>query len=374
MANPQVNIQSDMLLWAIDRAGIELEEFKNRFPKLEGWLAAKEKPTLRQLEDFANKVHIPFGHLLLDDPPDEPLPIPYFRTLDAGGRQLSINVRDTIRLLQQRQEWLTEYLKEENYEPLAFVGSFSNNHNLNQIIADIREVIGLETNWAQECHNWEAALGLLTEKLEEQRIIPVFNSVVGINNHRKIPLEECRGLVLVNEYVPFLFVNSADSDAAKMFTIAHELAHIWIGQSAGFDFRNLQPADDPIEKFCDSVAAELLVPADSLRTVWNDRRDMKAVAKQFKVSQIVIARRLLDLAIITRDEFFRFYNEYTSREFRSRQGQAGGDFYHTAFKRLSRKYLKYIDMAIRSNKLLIRDAYNLTGIRGDSFHSLMGKV
>lgn len=96
--------------------------------------------------------------------------------------------------------------------------------------------------------------------LRIRALLPFFNGVVENNSHRKISVYECRGFVLVDEMAPFMFINNADWKSAQMFSIVHELAHIWTGHSAGFDFRRLQPADDPIEKLCDQIAAEFLVP------------------------------------------------------------------------------------------------------------------
>lgn len=91
--------------------------------------------------------------------------------------------------------------------------------------------------------------------IEDKGIITVFNGIVENNTSRPIPVDECRGFVW-DEMAPFMFINNADWKSAQMFTIVHELAHIWTGHSAGFDFRKLQPADDPIEILCDKVAAE----------------------------------------------------------------------------------------------------------------------
>lgn len=128
----------------------------------------------------------------------------------------------------------------------------------------------MQENWASNLPNWEEAQKYLVQVLEDCGIIVVFNGVVENNTSRKIPVEECRGFVLVDEYAPFMFINNSDFKSAQMFTMVHELAHIWTGHSAGFDFRKLQPAADPIEQLCDKVAAEFLVPVKELDRVWND--------------------------------------------------------------------------------------------------------
>lgn len=372
-ARTAIDVNPAIILWAIDRAGYKLDELVERIPNVLKWISKEKKPTVRQLEDFSRKVYLPFGYLLLPEPPNESLPIPFFRT--NGVKQttkIDINVYDAILLLQQRQDWLREYLIENDFNPIQFVGRFRNieKGNVEAIVADLRKVLGLSENWASTCATWEKSLNLLTDTIEETGIIVVFNGVVENNTHRPILVEECRGFVLVDNYAPFMFVNNSDSKAAQMFTIVHELAHIWTGHSAGFDFRKLQPADDPVEILCDRVAAEFLVPKDVFNSVWQQNPHIKYCSRYFKVSEIVIARRALDTQKISRQQFFAFYNEYINREFRKKENQSsGGDFYATTKKRLSMTFAAHVNNAVKSGVLLYRDAYRLTSLKGDTFQT-----
>ena len=370
----EVNINIDMITWAINRAGLDLSDFMIKFPNIEKWLQAKKSPTVKQLEKFSHKVHLPFGYLFLQEPPEEKLPIPFFRTNSADDKKVSVNVYDTILLMQQRQNWLRDYLKDNEYENLDFVGKFKGKDDYLQIVADIRKTIGLEYEWANSLRTWEEALEYLTSKIEESGIIVVFNGVVENNTQRPIKVEECRGFVLVDDIAPLMFINAADSKAAQLFTIVHELAHIWMGQSAGFDFRQLMPANNPIEILCDKIAAEFLVPEESFNRIWQAKKDIIQTARYFKVSPIVAGRRALDLGKITKIEFFDFYNDYKKQyQIRKDKQSGGGDFYATTKKRLSMKYAYYINQAVKTNKLLYRDAYKLTGLKGDTYQTFINK-
>lgn len=364
----EVDINTDMLTWAISRAGYDLNEFSNKLPKVVDWIEGTKKPTIKQLESFSKKVHLPFGYLFLPKPPIERIPIPYFRTNGKRIEKVSVNVYDTIQLMIQRQDWLKEYLKDNGFDQLKFVGAYNQTYDVEDIVHDIRRVLGLEINWALNFRTWKDALSHLVETIEDQGIITVFNGVVENNTSRPIDVEECRGFVLVDDFAPFMFVNNADSKSAQMFTIVHELAHIWTGHSAGFDFRQLQPADDPVEILCDQVAAEFLVPGRELNEIWQGMAKLNNYSRRFKVSEIVIARRALDLGKITKAEFFRFYDEYKNREFDKKKTQEnGGDFYATTKKRLSTTFAHHIDRAVKTGDLLYRDAYKLTGLKGDTF-------
>ncbi len=372
----EINVSVDILIWAITRAGYGLPAFAEKFPKILEWIKGKKKPTVRQLEEFSKKVYLPFGYLFLTEPPEEKLPIPYFRTNGEQTSPIHINVYDTIIILQKRQDWLRNYLRDNDFQPLPFVGKFRNSNNVKEIVNDIRKTFGLTEDWASQFNKLDEAINYLTEQLEEKGIIVTFNSVVENSTKRKIPVEECRGFVLVDEYAPFMFINNADFKSAQLFTLVHELAHIWTGHSAGFDFRKLQPAKDPVEILCDKVAAEFLVPEKAFNEVWNYRQDdFSYAARYFKVSEIVIARRALDTGKITKSQFFDFYDRYSNREFTKKESRSsGGDFYTTTKRRISVTFASYVIHAIRTGNLLYRDAYKLTGLKGDTFEKFFSKL
>lgn len=371
----EVNVNNNMLTWAIARAGYDLPAFAEKFPKILAWLEGQKKPTVKQLEEFSKKVYLPFGYLFLPQPPQENVPIPFFRSNGNQADKVSINVYDTILLLQQRQDWLKNYLKDNDFQRLPYVGKFRNSHDVTAIVGDIRQTLQLPEHWASQFKTWQEAQDHLVLHVEDKGIITIFNGIVENNTHRPIPVDECRGFVLVDEYAPFMFVNNSDFKSAQMFTIVHELAHIWTGHSAGFDFRRLQPANDPIEILCDKVAAEFLVPEQEFIEVWNHGpNNFTYASRYFKVSEIVIARRALDTGKITRPQFFDFYEAYSNREFAKKESQgSGGDFYATTKKRISITFASHVNQAVKSGTLLFRDACKLTGLKGDTFENFFSK-
>lgn len=369
---PEIHIQPNLITWAISRAGHDVEQFINSQPKIQKWLDKEESPTIKQLEKFATKLHIPFGYLFLPEPPKETIPFPFFRTGNNTTDRVSLNVFDTIQILQRRQDWITEYLIESEQEPLFFVGKFNVKHPFQDIVNDIRNTLQLAPDWAKEFATFEETLAFITHKIESIGIFINFNGIVENNTHRPISVDECRGFVLVNEFAPFMFINAADAKAAQLFTIVHELAHIWLGESAGFENQNLLPASDPVELLCDAVAAEFLVPSSSLIDIWQDKPSIDYARRIFKVSPIVIARRAMDLGLISRSDFFVFYNGYIEsfKNKKANQG-SGGDFYATTRKRLSVSFATYVNQAVKQNKLLHRDAYKITGLKGDTYQKFV---
>lgn len=368
------NINKEIIEWAIIRNGNSLEEFYAQNPNVESWIKGEKNPTVKQLENFTHKVHVPFGYMFLPKPPNETIPLPFFRTGKKNTNKVSLNVFHTIQIIQDRQNWLTEYLEELNFPDLDFVGKYSIKNSYIEIVNDIRNVLKLELDWASRHNKWEEALDYLTNKIEEVGIIVTYNGIVGSNTHRVIDVNECRGFVLVNNKAPFLFINSADAKAAQMFTIIHELAHVWLGKSAGFDNANLLPADDPLEILCDKVAAELLVPEIYFLKKWETTQDFKYLSRIFKVSPIVIGRRALDLNLINLKYFMDFYNNYMSYFKTNKDKQSsGGDFYATTKKRISLRFAAFVNNAVKENKLLYRDAYRLTSMKGETYNKFINE-
>lgn len=375
----RVAVREPVLRWAVERTR-DPADIHRRFPKLDDWLSGTSLPTLRQLEDFARATATPFGYLFFPEPPDERLSIPHFRTLgDAHLDRPSAELLETVQVMERRQQWMREYLIDQGQEPLPFVRSASLADEIEQIAADMRATLGLTEGWTAQQPNWSAALRELQRKIEDAGILVVVNSVVGNNTHRKLDVAEFRGFVLVDEYAPLIFVNGADGKAAQMFTLAHEVAHVWFGSSAAFDLRELQPADDETELACNRTAAEFLVPAAELTQLWQSVRQrpdrFQAIARQYKVSEIVAARRAQDIDLITRREFLDFYERYREAERASAsQNEGGGNFYLTQNLRLGRRFTEAVVRAVGEGKLLRREAYGLTGLHGGTFDEYARRV
>lgn len=369
----RVAIKEGILHWAVNRSGQTIETLQRKFPKIRQWETGESLPTLRQLESLAKETLTPLGFFFLAEPPEERLPIPHFRTFDDDPhRKPSPDLLETVQMMQRRQAWMREYLIEQGQERLPFVMSVGVNESLEAVANRIRHSLHLDEGWAARQSTWADALRHLRETLEAARILVIVNGIVGNNTHRKLDPSEFRGFVLVDEYAPIVFVNGADGKAAQMFTLAHELAHIFYGTSAAFDLREMQPAHDPTEQACNWVAAEFLVAERELRAIWSsvksDDEPFQAIARHFKVSVLVAARRALDLSLIRDEEFLDFYSAYQSDERRSAaQRPEGGDFYATQNARIGRLFGETVVRAVKEDKLLYSDAYRLTGLYGRTF-------
>lgn len=361
----------DLLLWGAARANKEVEELNAKFPKFNQWLDKSWLPTLKQLESFAKSVYMPFGYLFLSEPPKEELPITFFRSEDNLMGDFTLNLYQTVQTIKDRQEWLREYLKDLEFPPLAFVGMFSLNSTISDVVESIRTVLGVDVEWFREIDSYENTITFLIEKIESVGIMTSLSGTVGGNTHRPISRNEFRGFALIDEYAPFIFVNSNDAKAAQLFTLIHELAHIWLGYSSGTDMYRLLPSDDPIEQFCNSVAAEFLVPKNIFLKQWKKTKNFNILRRYFNVSSLVLARRAFDLELISSTKYFEFY-EGVLKNWQNKKDEpgGGGHYFYTARRRIGPQFARYVDSAVKNNNILYRDAYSLVGLKGGSYNRL----
>jgi Zn-dependent peptidase ImmA (M78 family) len=361
----RVEVKPALLRWARDRAGLDVDELAHRFPRLADWERETARPTLKQLEQFANATHTPIGFLFLPEPPTEQVPIPDFRT--AGNQRIdhpSPDLLDTLYLCQQRQEWYRDFVRSQAETPLGFVGSVSVNSNIEATAEAMRRVLRFDLEERRLTPTWTDALRRFIEQADELGVLVMVNGVVGNNNYRKLDPDEFRGFALADGLAPLVFINGADTKAAQMFTLAHELAHIWLGQTALSDVSPITVPTNQIEQWCNKLAAELLVPLAILRTEYQRGEELRGaldrLARRFKVSTLVILRRIHDAGGLTQDQLWQSYQQELAR-LRAIPRTSGGDFYLTQAARVGKRFARALVASTLEGQTLHRDAFRLLG-------------
>lgn len=365
MARQTVQVKTELLEWAFQRSRKDLESILKRFPKYKEWCEGGVFPTLKQLESFAKATYTPIGLFFLPQPPDEHVPIPDFRTVkNESIEQPSPDLLDTIFICQQRQEWYRDYARSMGEEKLSFVGSVRQSDKVVKVAEDIRTTLGFDVAERKSMGTWTDALRRFIEQADGLGILVMVSGVVKNNNKRKLDPQEFRGFALADDFAPLVFVNGSDTKAGQMFTLAHELVHIWLGRSGISDTQALQLPNNKIEQWCNRVAAELLVPIKMIRKEYNGDRslsdEVNRLARIFKVSSLVILRRIHDAGGLTKDQFWRAYHEEV--EFLiSRRSGSGGDFYLTQGARLSKRFARALVASTLGGQTLQRDALHMLG-------------
>ena len=367
----RVQVNPDLLHWALERAGISADVLAKKFPKLNNWLGGELAPTLKQLESFANTTHTAIGLLFLPQPPEEPLPIQDFRTLpEARLSRPSADLLDIIYLCQQRQVWYRDYQRLHGVEAATFFRSASVADKVPEVAAKIAQTIGFDLAERQRSATWRDALRYFISQVEQAGILVMVSGVVGNNTHRPLNVEEFRGFALADPLAPLIFINGKDSKAAQMFTLAHELAHLWLGESGVSDTQaaTATQSDEEIEHWCNAVAAELLVPLEQLRSDCDPENDlykeMQRLAHQFKVSTLVVIRRLFDLGAFDQEMLWATYRaEVEHMKVLSVRKSSGGDFYNTLSARTGKRFVKALVASTLEGQTQFTDAFRLLGIK-----------
>lgn len=365
----RVKVKPEMLVWARERAGLETADLEHRFPKINAWETEEIQPTIKQLEDFARAVHVPFGYLFLPAPPDEPLPIPDFRTVDGKGvRHPSPELLDMVYACQERQGWYKEFSLTTRQPEAEFVGSARLQDRAVAVAASMAETLGFDLEARATCRTWEEALRLFIGQADSVGVLVMVSGVVLSNNNRKLDPEEFRGFALADRRAPLIFVNGSDSKSAQMFTLAHELAHLWLGSTAVSDASAAPNGGHRREEvWCNAVAAELLVPLAALRNdLLHDETVEQAVGRltrRYKVSSLVILRRLLDAGWLDRAAFDAAWAAERARlRALAERGGGGGDFYRTTLSRVSRRFARALVESTLEGQTLYRDAFRMLGV------------
>ncbi len=371
----RIAINSNMLRWARERADLTAEELVGYFPLFMFWERGEKYPTLNQLEHFSKIVHVPIGYLFLTQPPVELIPIPDFRTTrNTHKLRPSPDLLETMYLCQQRQEWYHNYALSMGEAPLSFVGSATPKNNVIEIANEIRAMLGFDIEERTKMPTWTDALRHFIDQADTLGILVMCSGVVGNNTHRHLNPDEFRGFALSDLYAPLIFINGADTKAAQMFTLAHELAHIWIGQSAVSDSQAPLKPDQEVEVWCNQVAAECLVPITLFRKLYNQDADIKEeinrLARYFKVSTLVILRRIHDIGVITREELWELHNHELTRLMEYPRS-SGGNFYFTETARVSKRFARALVVSTLEGQTLHRDAFRMLGFsKLETFHEL----
>lgn len=367
MATVRVEVKPELLRWARERARLSPDDLADRFPKLPEWESQQTSPTLAQLEAYAKATHAPIGFLFLPEPPVEQVPIPDFRT--AGNVHIghpSPDLLDTVYLCQQRQEWFRDFERSMGNPPLPFVGSMHLTDDVVMAAATIRSALKFDLDERRATPTWTEALRRFIEQADVQGILVMCSGVVANNNHRRLDPDEFRGFALTDDLAPLVFINGADTKAAQMFTLAHELAHVWLGQSALSDGQAAWMPDHTTEAWCNRVAAETLVPLALLREEYRPAADLFAeaerLARRYKVSKLVILRRIHDAGGLSQDDYWRAY-EAELEFLRSIAKGSGGNFYLTQAARVSKRFARALFISTMEGRSTFTEAFRLLGFK-----------
>ncbi|NIE77025.1 ImmA/IrrE family metallo-endopeptidase [Pantoea sp. Ap-967] len=365
-----------ILTWSRLRAGLSTEQLAKKLPvkteRVESWEAGEAKPTFLQAQKWANAAHIPFGFLFLPQPPVESLPLPDLRTVGSlAPEHPSLNLLDTVKDAIRKQDWYLDYLQDHERAHLDFVARFTFRSPVKTVVADMRKTLGVDPETSRL--DYEKYVRALIHAAEDIGILVMRSGIAAGNTHRKLDVSEFRGFAISNAFAPLIFINSSDAPAARLFTLIHEMAHIWIGTS-GVSSGSANGREE--EKFCNAVAGEFLAPEEVFRKLWNPKIDweenLPLLATRFHISKLAVGRRAQDLGLIPQEKYKAYYlailKAYQNKE------DGSGNYCRTLIAKNSIRLSKAVLSEAFSGRLLLRDAGTLLGVQPANLQKLAGQL
>jgi Zn-dependent peptidase ImmA (M78 family) len=375
-------INPHIITWAMKRLGIEPDQIATTLmpaDNIRAWERGDSCPTEHQAEMLAHKLQIPYLVLFLSEPPPpEQVPIPDLRT--RSGKSVAKPSREFIAVINDalsRQDWYREQAQQKGRQRLNFVGRFKRTDPIAEVAAHMRSVLRINQEFRQSSRNWEQFLRQLITRVESVGILVMRSGVAGHSTRKKLDINEFQGFALSDAYAPVVFINDADFRAAQIFTLGHELAHIWIGETGISDVSLVGKALtelDQVESFCNQVAAEFLVPERSFNVSWQKSRTIKEnlqrVCQHFWVSSLVALRRAYDLQKIDYEHFKlaadEEYAHYRASEEKRKKAEqkkkSQGQFWATFKLRNSVLLSDSVAASVRSAKTTYTEASGLLGV------------
>ncbi|PMR75794.1 peptidase [Billgrantia endophytica] len=359
-------VNPDILTWARERAQLSISALASKLKvpeeKIDAWERGEKQPTFKQAQTFAARTHVPFGYLYLRQPPKETLPLPDLRTVDGRTpKGVSPELIEMTQIVLRRQEWFADYLRDQGIERNPNVGRFTADADLMEVVDDMRRALNVPAH--PERGNWEEYYRGLIRKIEDAGVLVMRQGFIH-HHSRPLSVQEFRGFAISDALAPVIFINQADTLVARLFTLIHELAHVWIGKSG---VSGASPETHRREEaFCNAVAAEFLAPREEFLAHWQDSDNWKdnlpELEARFRVSTWVIARRALTLGKIS-PQAYRDYVDELQQQHRNRERSEGGPTYFRQKGQLSERFSRALVSEALSGRVLLRDAGNLLNMK-----------
>jgi Zn-dependent peptidase ImmA (M78 family) len=362
-----MRIDTNTLNYYVQNAQISLDILKSKINHLDQFLSGEKQPTFNQLSDIAKKINIPTGLLLINKTVDTENKRLEFRTISSDEfHGMSEELRDTILAMEIKQD----FLHNEITEKLNFIGKYSISDDISIVANAIRKKLEIPEFFQNEAG--PNPLNYLRHKINEIGIFVFFNGKVKDNTHRPLDVNEFRGFVLLDDKAPIIFINQKDSKTGQLFTLVHELIHIFVGSEEIFNVIDTgQYQFDRTEAFINKVTAEILVPHKIF--LQTNLMNSKILANKFRVSEFVIVRRLLDLQKISLSEYQKRITELQENFDKLQQDKpSGGSYRNNINFMIDKKFFNYIENAVIQDRLSYTDAFNIIGVGFKGYKALKG--
>jgi Zn-dependent peptidase ImmA (M78 family) len=383
METKEAFISPPTLAWARERLRTGDESLAHslnvKVTRLRAWEGGESRPTFRQAQSLADALRIPLAFLFLQKPPTLVLPLPDRRTAALRDHPSpSADLLDTANAVKRKQDWYRDYRVAQSAEALAFVATCRIEDDPSLVAIAMRKALELPSDHYRASKSWTDHLTRLVRAAETIGVLVFRSGIVGSNTRRILDVSEFRGMAFSDKLAPAIFINTRDAVSAQVFTFAHELAHLWIGESATTDADVAADEDasrSDTEKFCDKVASEFLVPNGNFIGDWRSFSNLEEAIRRlpqlYRVSSVMILRRAYELGLIARTLFFDRVLVEKSRQRATRIESKGGSFYNNFASRNGRLLIGSVFESVAEGRTLYREAAAILELKVGTLAQLM---
>jgi len=349
VAVTRVKISKNVLQWALQTTDLT-EVALGRIIEKSKWLQADAtvylQPTIKQLGSFATQLHIPFGSLLLDEPPIiEDIRVA-FRTQKNVPAEVSLTVRDVIYEMKRKQAWFKEESQVAN-EKITIIGS-ARDLSTESTLKVVKRLLTLNHfGTARQLFND------LREQLAHLGILSMQKGSAGLGTNRPLDVSELRAFVLLDDYAPLIFINQKDSYTARVFSLVHEFIHILRGSDELLGGNDNDVAE---ERKINRVVAAFLMPEEVFKRVFK-RDDLNRAAHYFNVSPEATVIRAKEIGIISRSMLVKI-PDFSKNPNKG----SGGNPYNTALSYNDGRYMNALISAQERGALQPTRVASLIGV------------
>jgi Zn-dependent peptidase ImmA (M78 family)/DNA-binding XRE family transcriptional regulator len=384
-------ITPNVLKWASESARMSeataAAKISVSVEKLKEWEGGLSQPTIKQAQTLAKAYKRPFALFFLPDIPRDFQPLQDFRK--KGSKELTTSSIFIIREIQQKQAWISEVYAENDEIKLPFVGRFTIHDNPQIVAKDILKTLNINPGK----YKTETPIKEWIDAAESNGIFISRTSF--IHSRLKLDAEELQGFAISDSYAPFVFVNSEDWNAPQLFTLVHELAHIWIaetGLSNEFEQEiRINKNSHPVELFCNKIAANALMPYEIVMgfglDIFQNSKKVFTASKQLGVSSFALLVRALNLKLISAPVYHKLknqadidYAEFLKREAekkaknKEKDKPGGPNYFLLQLNRNSRLFTQTVLDAFHGGNIEATLASNLLNVQVNKFQKLEAQL
>ena len=384
MSKETIKISKEVLGWIYDKYA---EKLGTAYKNFLLWISGEKEPTIKQAVDLFNKLNLPIRYMFLSEAPKEELKLVEFRTMDSKELDSpSRELMDVYNNMLEIKDWMVDYSKTNELEPLKFVKSCERITDKHIIANKIMKEMNFTFADFDRITDTRVLFNYIRKKCEDIGIIVMMNGIIGSNTHRKLNINEFRAFALVDEYAPLVFINSDDSINARLFSLLHEIVHIFIGIDSLYNLNEYNTFGiSNMEVLCNAVAAEILVPDEYIKNEYirirNIEKDKSSIINElnniFHGSEYVIIRKLYDNKLISKDNYDELIDRYKKKyieQLKNKKSESGGNYNVTLRTKIDGRLAMALNASAENGLISYVDVYRMTYTNRSTFDKLIKNI